>query len=163
VKTVAELKQLLGYFDKLFDPDVANLLKYGIEGKHYTMKDGKVVPIDDVKVLNKESVPYQNIALADSTNIMPAYYTLPVMEKAVNLVQKDAPKFAVADPTASLSSKTYIEKGNRLQDIIKDATYQFILGKIDEAGFQAQVKKWQDQGGAQIIAEFNDSYQKSKQ
>jgi putative aldouronate transport system substrate-binding protein len=161
IKTEAELKQILTFMDHLFDPEIADLIKYGIEGKDYTKKDGKVVPIDDVKVLEKDTTPYLGLALADSTNITPSYYTLPVMEKANTLVQ-NAAKFAIQDPTTPLTSKTFIEKGGRLQDIIKDGTYQFILGKIDEKGFQDVVKKWQDQGGNQIIAEFNDAYQKSK-
>ncbi|WJH32463.1 extracellular solute-binding protein [Paenibacillus sp. CC-CFT747] len=161
VKTEADLKKLLAVFDKFFDPEVADLLKYGIEGKHYTKKDGKVVPDSDVKKLEKEATPYLGMALADTTNITPSFYTLPVMEKANTLV-KAAEKFAIADPAAPLASKTAIEKGNRLQDIIKDGTYQFILGKIDEKGFQDVIKKWQDQGGAQIISEYNAEYAKGK-
>lgn len=161
VKDEEQLKKLLGVFDKFFDPEVANLLKYGIEGKHYSMQDGKVVPISDVKVLEKEATAYLGLALADFTNITPSLYTLPVMEKANNLV-KAAADFAIPDPTAALASKTSIEKGARLQDIIKDATYQFMIGKLDESGFQAAVQKWQDQGGADIIKEFNEAYTNSK-
>lgn len=161
VKDEEQLKRLLGVFDKFFDPEVADLLKYGIEGKDYTKQDGKVVPSADVKLLEKETTPYLGIALADFTNVTPSLYTLPVMEKANNLV-KAAAAFAVADPTASLTSKTQIEKGARLQDIITDATFQFMIGKLDENGFQAAVKKWQDQGGADIIKEFNEAYSSSK-
>ncbi|MDF2644722.1 MAG: family 1 extracellular solute-binding protein [Paenibacillus sp.] len=66
----------------------------------------------------------------------------------------------ITDPTISLDSKTFNEKGSRLQDEMKDATYQFILNKIDEAGFQAALKKWQNDGGQKIIDEFNEQYKK---
>lgn len=161
VKTEKELKQILAFFDKFFDPDIANLLKYGIEGQHYTMKDGKVLPIDDQKLLEKEQKAYLTVALADTTNIKPSYYTLKAQEKAVQL-SNEAVKWAIQDPTVPLDSKTYNEKGARLQDIIKDATYKFMLGNIDEAGFQAAIKKWQDEGGAKIMEEFNASYKNSK-
>lgn len=157
VKTEKELKQILAFYDKFFDKDVANLLKYGIEGQHYTLKDGKVQPMDDEKLKEKEQKPYLTVALADTTNILPTFYTLDTQEKAVNL-SNEAVKFAVQDPTVPLDSKTYNEKGARLQDVIKDATYKFMLGNIDEAGFQAAIKKWQDDGGAKIIEEYNASY-----
>jgi putative aldouronate transport system substrate-binding protein len=160
IKTEAELKKILGVMDQFYAADVANLLKYGVEGEHYTMKDGKVLPVSDSKLIEKEVRPYLNMALADTTNVKPSYYTMPVAEKA-NTLSNNAEKFMITDPTASLDSKTYNEKGARLQEQIKDATYQFIMGKIDEAGFQAAVKKWQNDGGQKIIDEFNESYKSS--
>ena len=44
-----------------------------------------------------------------------------------------------------------------LQEIINDATYNYILGGIDEAGFDTEVEKWKNQGGSNIIEEFNAS------
>jgi len=73
----------------------------------------------------------------------------------------EAAKFAIPDPTASLESPTFNEKGARLQEIIKDATYNFMTGKIDEKGYQNDVKKWMDQGGNDIIEEYNDAYRAS--
>ncbi|MCS7464761.1 extracellular solute-binding protein [Paenibacillus doosanensis] len=160
VKSEQELKQILAFFDKFFSPEIANLLKYGVEGSHYTLVDGKVQPGTDEKLKEKEQKPYLTVALADTTNILPTQYTLKAQEKAVNL-SNDAVKFALQDPTVPLDSKTFNEKGARLQDIIKDATYKFMLGNIDEAGFQAAVKKWQDEGGAKIMEEYNASYKAS--
>ncbi|ULL20067.1 extracellular solute-binding protein [Paenibacillus sp. H1-7] len=160
VKTEGELKQILAFYDKFYTPEIANLLKYGVEGQHYTLQDGKVQPGTDEKMKEKEQKPYLTVALADTTNILPSLYTLKAQEKAVNL-SNDAVKFALQDPTVPLDSKTYNEKGARLQDIIKDASYKFMLGNIDEAGFQAAIKKWQDDGGAKIIEEYNASFKAS--
>ncbi|WP_284646454.1 extracellular solute-binding protein [Paenibacillus silviterrae] len=159
VKTEQELKAILGVFDKFYSPEIADLLKYGLKEEHYTLKDGKVVPSTDAKLIEREVRPYLNMALADTTNVTPAYYALPVHEKS-NTLSNEAEKFMVTDPTAALESKTYSEAGARLQEQIKDATYQFILGKIDEAGFQAAVKKWQNDGGQKIMDEFNAQYKK---
>jgi putative aldouronate transport system substrate-binding protein len=157
VKTEQELKQILAFADKLFDPDIANMMFYGVEGTHYNTQDGKVVPVTDAKLLEKDVQGYMGLTIARITNIKPKVYTLPVAEKADKLVA-DATKFAINDPVTSLDSKTFIEKGQQLQDIIKDATYKYMLGSLDEAGFQAAIKKWQDQGGAKIIEEYNASY-----
>jgi putative aldouronate transport system substrate-binding protein len=162
IKTEAELKAILGVMDKFYSPEVANLLKYGSqELGHYTLKDGKVVPSTDAKLKEKDVRPYLNIALYDTTNITPSFYEMPEHERANNLINA-AVKFMVMDPTIALDSKTFNEKGARLQEQINDATYQFILGKIDEAGFQAAIKKWQNDGGQQMTNEFNEQYAKVK-
>jgi putative aldouronate transport system substrate-binding protein len=155
VKTEKELRQILAFYNYFFSPEIANLLKYGVEGKHYTLKDGKVNPSTDLKLLEKEVKPYQSgLAMADTTGIIPPVYNLPIREKAEKLAAEGV-SFGVSDPTTALDSKTFNEKGARLQEIIKDATYKFMLNNIDENGFQAAVKKWQDDGGAKIIEEFN--------
>ncbi|MNC70122.1 Lipoprotein LipO precursor [compost metagenome] len=64
----------------------------------------------------------------------------------------------ITDPTASLDSPTYSELGARLQELIKDGTYQFILGKIDENGFKAVTDKWLKDGGQKIVDEYNQEY-----
>lgn len=74
----------------------------------------------------------------------------------------DNGKYLIQDPTLSLDSKTYIEKGARLQEWIKDATYMFILGRMDEAGFRKEVERWKAEGGNEILKEFTLSYQAAK-
>ncbi|WP_166245048.1 extracellular solute-binding protein [Paenibacillus turpanensis] len=161
VKTEEEMKQILGFFDKFWSPEFANLLRYGIEGEHYTLQNGKVVVSTDGSLKDKEQRAYTTIALADTTNVTPAQFSTEAREKAEVLAQ-EAISFGIQDPTFSLSSQTYIERGQRLQEIIKDATYNFILGSIDENGFEDQIKRWEKDGGAKIIEEFNAQYQSSK-
>ena len=160
IKNEAEIKKILAFCHKLFDPEIANLFVYGIEGTHYTLKDGKVQPVTDTKLLEKEVTSYYGFTLNRTTNIKPKYFARQVAEKADQLTN-EAIQFAITDPTNPLDSKTNTESGARLKDIIKDATFQFILGKIDEKGFQDAVKKWQDQGGSKIIEEFTASYKAS--
>jgi putative aldouronate transport system substrate-binding protein len=159
VKSEQELKDILSVMDKFYSPEIADLLKYGLEGEHHTKKDGKVLSSTDAKLIEKEVRPYLNIALAETTNVTPPVYTSPLQEKA-NTLSNEAVNFMIIDPAASLESKTFTEKGARLQDIVKDATYQFILGKIDEAGFQAAVEKWKKDGGQAIIDEYNSQVKK---
>ena len=37
VKTEADLRQILGFYNKLFDAPMQNLLAIGLEGRHYTV------------------------------------------------------------------------------------------------------------------------------
>jgi putative aldouronate transport system substrate-binding protein len=157
IKTEDELKRILAFSDKMYDPEIANLLMYGVEGTHYTLKDNKVAPVGDKKLLDKDVGGYSGFALRRETNIMPKAYAKPLGEKIAQLTN-EATAFAISDPAAPLESKTYTEKGARLQTIITDATYKFMMGNIDENGFKAAIEKWKNDGGAQVIEEYNQAY-----
>lgn len=159
VKSEAELKGILGVFDKFFGKELADVMKFGLKDQnHYTVnEEGKIVSSTDTKLIEKEVRPYLNMALAETTNVSPVKYASPALEKA-NVLSNEAAKFMVTDPTASLDSATYAERGTRLQEQIKDATYQFIMNKIDEAGFKAATDKWLKDGGQKIVDEFNEQY-----
>lgn len=160
IKSEAELRAILSFFDQLMSPELANLIYYGVEGKHYTLKDGKAEVTKDTKLQEREVKAYQALQIGGPSTIkmLESLFTLPAKEKAEKLTL-DNNQFLIHDPTAPLDSKTYTERGTRLQEIIKDATYKFMLGSIDEAGFQQEVEKWRKDGGDQIIEEFNASYQ----
>lgn len=159
VKTEAELKSILGVFDKFFDKELANTLKYGLKDEnHHTLDaDGKIIPSTDSKLIDKDVRPYLSLALADITNVSPQKYNAPVQEKAFHMAN-DAVQFMVTDPTASLDSATHTERGNRLQEQVRDATYQYILGKIDAKGYEAAMDKWLKDGGQKIMDEYNEQY-----
>lgn len=160
VKTEKELKSILAFFDKLMSPELANLIYYGVEGKHYTLQEGKVVVTDDSKLFDREVKPYQALQVGGPSTVkmLESFWKLSVKAKAEQLVL-DNNKILINDPTAPLDSKTYAERGVRLQEIIKDATYKFMLSSIDEAAFKAEVEKWRKEGGDKIIEEYNASYQ----
>lgn len=54
---------MLSFFDKLMTPELGSLIYSGLEGEHYTMKDGKVAPVQDVKLTDKEVKPYQSLQI----------------------------------------------------------------------------------------------------
>lgn len=159
IKTEDELKQVLSFFDQLMSPELANLILWGINGEHHTVDGGYAIPSDDTKLTGREVKPYQSMQIGGQSTIaelLDSSFPLPVKAKSEQLI-KDNESILINDPTTSLESKTNIEKGARLQEIIKNATYQYMLGDIDEAGFQKAVDKWLKDGGQQIIDEFNSS------
>jgi len=83
-------------------------------------------------------------------------YEYDTRQKAEELF-KENEEHAVLNPTISLESETFIRDGDRLNEIIEDASFNFILGEIDEDGFNAEMEKWKEQGGNNIIEEFNAS------
>lgn len=75
---------------------------------------------------------------------------------------EDNENIIVSNPAESLYSPAASERGDELQKIIDDATYQFILGKMDESQFDNAVEKWRKNGGDQVIEEYEQAYKKSE-
>lgn len=160
VKSEDELKDILAFYDQLMGAELGNLIYWGIEGEHHTKEDGKVVTVDNLQLTDRELKPYQALQIGGPDTIQGFWepkHALPNKERAEALIVENN-NYLIHDPTAALDSATYTQDGARLQEIIKDATYKFMMGDIDEAGFQSAVDTWLKQGGQKIIDEFNASY-----
>jgi putative aldouronate transport system substrate-binding protein len=155
VKTEAELKQILAYFDRVSEKDIQNLMKYGIEGKHYTIENEKYVPNTDPKVRAELTDGNQFMILQDQV----VNYGTELEKLSTKLFQDNA-KIAIANPTAPFVSNTATERGKELSKIVDDAMVKFIMGALDEAGWQQAVDKWLQSGGSKVIEEFNAEYAK---
>ncbi|WP_159887782.1 extracellular solute-binding protein [Paenibacillus puerhi] len=155
VKTEAELKQILEYFDKVSEKDIQNLMKYGIEGKQYTLENGTYKPNQDPKAKSEILDGNQFMILQ---NEVVNYGT--ELEKLSTKLFQDNATFAIANPAAPFISNTEIEKGKELSKIIADATVKFIMGSVNEADWKQTVDKWLQSGGSKIIEEFNAEYAK---
>ncbi|MGN7763568.1 extracellular solute-binding protein [Paenibacillus sp. 22594] len=161
VKDEGELKKILAFYDKMMTPEVANLMYWGIEGTHYTVVDGRAKPADDKELIEREVKGYKDSVIGETeTNGM--YQSLNVLPGRIHAEELllENVKVGVADPTAALDSPTYTSKGVELQQIITDATYKYMYGQIDKAGFEKEVQAWKDRGGQKIIEEYNAVYKK---
>lgn len=159
VESEAELKRLLGFFDALMDPELANTIYWGVEDEHYSVKEGGAVPTEDQALYDREVKPYQAIEIgeAETNGRYEGFFEYEAKAKSEELF-KDNENYLIHDPTITLDSETNIQDGARLLQIMTDATYQYILGQIDEEGFDAAIENWKSQGGEAIIKEFNASY-----
>ncbi|MCY9668117.1 extracellular solute-binding protein [Paenibacillus alginolyticus] len=161
VKTESDLKKVLNFFDKINDKDIQIMLNYGLEGTHYKVEDGKLItmlkpedpqaPDINNKNLNQLSVGVPNVL---DTAFKPGS---PIRAKAAE-VKAANEKNMVPNPAEPLTSAAYTQKGAQLDQIIADARVKFIVGKIDEAGFKAEVDKWKSTGGDDFIKEINEAY-----
>lgn len=164
-RTEEELDAVLSFFDQLMSAELANLLYWGIEGRHYALRDGKAVPSGDIGLTTKEVKPYMALLVGGWDTIpglLKPEFGYAVKEKADRLIADNA-NFLVHDPTAPLDSATRNERGEWLRRIVDDATWQFILGTIDETGFRRAVDRWREEGGEQIIREINEAYRRSSE
>jgi putative aldouronate transport system substrate-binding protein len=160
VKTEAELKKVLTFLDKLMDEPMSTMQMRGFEGKHFEKVDGSKTQYKDFNAFLREVKPYRDGLLnIEGYNVADLKDNVPTM-KALKL-QRENIKFAVPNPALTLTSPTYFERGSELDQLIRDAETKYIMGKIDDAGFQTEVEKWKKDGGDKVIKEFEDSFAKT--
>ncbi|MFD0682263.1 MULTISPECIES: extracellular solute-binding protein [unclassified Paenibacillus] len=160
VRTEAELKKVLTFLDRLMEPQMSTLLLRGIEGKHYVKTADNRTEYKDFALYQREIKPYNdNFISFEGYNVAPLKDS-PIGEKGFT-IEKENMKYAVPNPALTLTSVTYTERGRELEQMIQDAQTKFIMGKIDEAGWQAEVDKWRKAGGDKLIKEYEDSYAKT--
>ncbi|QGH37038.1 extracellular solute-binding protein [Gracilibacillus salitolerans] len=161
VESEEELKNILAFFDKMMTSEVANIANWGFEGEHYEIVDGKAKLVDDA-LFEREVKPY-NALLIGEEETRGSYESLMEYEVKVKSEEliKDNENYLIVNPTEPLYSKTFVQDSTRLQQIITDATYQYILGQIDKEEFEAAVEDWLSQGGNEIIKEYNAAWQET--
>ncbi len=162
VKTEDELRRVLDFLDKVNDVEMKLLLGYGIEGRHYDLVDGFVVPKEDLEASLVKEVEGMNQILMFLGEQEPGYAETEI-NKMINEVQKANEEIAVGNPAEPLVSEIYAQLGQQLDNIIEDARIQYIVGQIDDAGFDAAVQLWRETGGDKYIEEINRLYQEANQ
>ncbi|WP_199613558.1 extracellular solute-binding protein [Paenibacillus alkalitolerans] len=166
VRSEEELKKVLAFFDQLMNPEIYNLLHYGIEGEHYEIVDGQAKSFKDPEkaAINDRQVrPLLSLRIGGPETVDGLVaYAETELDKKTRDSMADNNNILINDPAAAFSSPTRDQIGVQLQQIITDATYKFMMGDLDEAGFQAAIDKWLKDGGDKVIKEINEQYQASK-
>lgn len=156
-----ELRKVLGFYDNLMTPEGANLLVWGEEGRHHEIEGDGVNWIDDnINEVDNDIRPYLSLEVGEpETNgryEMASTYDVKIEADELTI---DNDNYLVHDPTITLDSESYITYGDRLQQMMDDATHQYMLGQIDLDEFEDSVEMWKSEGGEDIITEFTESYQ----
>ncbi|MFD0677631.1 MULTISPECIES: extracellular solute-binding protein [unclassified Paenibacillus] len=155
VKDEAKLKQILGFLDKMGDEPMLSLINAGIEGTDYKTENGSAKKIDG----SKGSDDWQNFRWGNPYAGVKIQKTL--LEQKIDKLFTDNEKIGVVDLSASLLSDMNTQKGVDLKKAVTDAQVKFVLGELDDKGWEAAVAKWRSGGGDKIIEEFTADYNKS--
>jgi len=164
-KKVSEqkMKGIITFIDKLDDPQMANLMQWGIEGKHYNVENGKAVQISSAQADYNSSIfyPYNHVLepMLPYRNAMPG--VVPPIVALDQQLQDEMLPHAVPDPTEPLYSPTQTKLGSDVDLILQDAETKYVVGTINDAGWQDAVNRWRSSGGDQIAKEFADAYAKA--
>ncbi len=144
VKTEEELKVILGYFNTLRDPKHEETLMKVWED----MLSGPPETRSSIEGLEKNLIGDRMMYARPGT----------VGAEALSARLKEYADAAIPNPAYGLTSPTQIEKGAQLNTILKDASIQFVLDKIDEVGFATAVERWKNTGGNQVAQELAKLY-----
>ncbi|KRE68862.1 extracellular solute-binding protein [Paenibacillus sp. Soil750] len=163
-KLMATLKLL----NNMYDKKNWNALYLGVEGMHYTMKDGKAVKLPDDKSTQENLIldPYSKISTLDFTsNLLKTTSSEDRMWEIDQTVQimQDAQKYAkviagdgmpasVYEGFPDINNRTlYIEYASKI------ITGQYPISKFDEF-----VEKWNKSGGEEVTKRAREWYAKVK-
>lgn len=155
VKDEAKLKQVIGFLDKMGDEPMLSLINAGIEGTDYTVENGSAKKIAGAK----GSEDWQNLRWGSPSAGVKIVKT--PLEQKIDKLFEDNKKIAEVDLSASLLSDTNTQKGSDLKKAITDAQVKYVLGELDDKGWNDAVAKWRSGGGDKIIEEFTADYNKS--
>lgn len=163
IPDVATLKKVLGFVDQLNSDQGRDLLLLGREGTDWKKTD---------KGVQKIAYEGQILAGSDMAQVLvyPSAPSAAVVVTSVpgsvirleSEVQADNEKHLVTNPAVGLTSAIQARRGAYLQDLIDDARIRYIMGLVDDQGYQALVTHWREAGGDQQIREINESYQRLK-
>lgn len=180
VTSEEELDDVLTVLDKLSSEEGQILLNNGLEGENFTVTDteeggqelpgpgiGYAAPIEDndeARVMHNDVRAFAQ--MSTSTNGYRAYDLLPadqpereLWDLRWSLHDRDE-QTAVHNPALPLISETQIQRGAQIDRIINDARVRFYAGEIDENGLEAEIQRWYQEGGQQIVDELNEQYAK---
>ncbi|GGG14816.1 extracellular solute-binding protein [Paenibacillus abyssi] len=156
IKTEEELRQILGFFEKLQEEQMHTLFKWGVEGTHYELVDGKPVPIEGSDIHNDVILPYRlplGIIPAEVNALQGDITELEILEERLPIENEP---YAIHDAAINLISPTQSERGAQLNTMITDVNTKYIMGELDEAGWLEEIEKWRSAGGDLVAQEYSE-------
>lgn len=144
IETEERLHEILGALDRYADPEHREFRLNGLEDVEDSGMMGKMEALNVLALNAPEADPDE---LEDWHGDM--VRVVMENENSDNLV---------GNPANALLSETAAEVGNELTTLLQDAQVNYVLGELDDAGFDAVIEEWYARGGAQIIQEFEEQY-----
>lgn len=157
VKTEADLKNILSFYNRTLEKDIYDLIMIGPEG-FYTKKDtnGQLSWNDSVTQQNfsNDAGPFQQFLTWSPTSNSPLATDY---RKKINEYLSSITKDLIANVAEPFISQTWSEKGGELNKIITDAITKYVVGgNWDE--YKKAIDTWQQRGGSKVIEEYTAAY-----
>ena len=158
VKDEETVKKILDVLNKLLTVgDGDKLLTVGVKDLHYTENtDGTITVSDEqrkLRVSDGSSEVFASIVPRRVVNHDYGQGMTDVDRITAEFVANEA--FAVPDLSVGKLNPDQLNLDASIATIISDARVQFIMGQIDEAGFDKAVADWMAQGGNELIEAVN--------
>lgn len=162
VKSEAELKRILAFFDTLAGKEMSTLLRWGIEGKHYNLVNGKAEAIEaaSTNYINEVNSPYTLTLATQLPEVNSIDGEMSRLKRMEIEMPMESIQYAVHNPVINLISETASQKGGQLNKQIDDAIVKYVMGNINEDGWKAAVQHWRESGGDKIAQEYAEKFAK---
>ena len=164
VKNEADVKKIMAFFDQLAGKDMMNLLQYGEKDTDYTLQGNVASQTADQKnkfVKDLASLGQLQMGVnAGSSKV--TYDPANPLDVQVNEMWGETEKTVVLNPVAPFISDTWTSKSADLLKIKGDAIVKFIMGAIDEKGYNDAIKQWYAAGGDKVCEEYTAQYNAAK-
>lgn len=166
VTSEEELDSVLSFLNTMSAKEGQVLQNNGIQDLNFKVDGNYAVTIKgaEADVVTNDAKTFSQLGTNPSGQL---YYTVKPASDAEQAMFERRLAFHAADlknavhnPTNGLVSKTYIEKGAQLDQIISDARLKYIAGQLTEDQLKAEIKRWHTEGGDQIATELNELYKK---
>jgi len=144
VKTEDELKKVLAFFNRM-NSDEAKAEFVKIAQENNSKPADQQFNLDDLKNLITTDAIVYPVGETDT-------------DKMLSSRMAQYAEIAIPDPSAGLISPTQTEKNEQLNTILQDARTKYVLGEIDDAGYDAMLAQWKKAGGEQVAKELADLY-----
>ncbi|MFC7624086.1 extracellular solute-binding protein [Microlunatus sp. GCM10028923] len=131
--------------------------KYGLEGVHHKMEDGKPVLNDKGFSETQLGLSYQ--ADGPWTIFLPEDQES--TESCFNAMKEIIPN-ALDNPVTGMYSETDRRKGPQINEALDDVAEDIITGRKPISAWASAVKKWKTDGGDQIAEEFTKALAESR-
>ena len=173
IKTEDQLKRVLQMLNDINDGECLNLIEYGWEGLTYGIDENGYVDSYDETELAASGVT--SMSYCNGFNQVIPYFTAEENARPVAKPPKSTPitileqelynenvQYCVTNYGASYTSQFYVDNGSALDTILSEAQLKYIIGEIDEAGLDEQLKTWWNAGGRVVTEEMNELYHASQ-
>ena len=167
VTSEERLLEVLEFLNLLNSKEMTAVLNIGVENLHWYFNDEgdfEQIVHEDEAVQRQDMATiasFAQIGMSVSGFQFPVALTGDLIETE-RLEIRDGQHYhdiAVFNPTQPFISETETLRGAILGNIIADARIQFIAGQIDRIEFEAEVQRWLDSGGQEVIEELTELYQ----
>jgi len=153
---VKELLRLVNYMASPFGSEENIFLSKGIEGVHYTLKDGNPVSNDLGKAEIGINSGVQGV-IVGLTNPPPVAFYDPASDGPdMQKIQSTLLANGIDSAAWGYYSPTNSQKGAELEQLRADAVTAIVTGRDPMSAWDTFVKDWRSRGGDQIRKEYQD-------
>ena len=158
VKDEATVKKILDFLAALRTiGDGDKLLTVGVKDLHYTENaDGTIAISDEQRKLRVDDGSSEVFISIVPRRVVNHDYGqgMTELDRITAEFVANEP-YSVADLSVGLLTPDQLNLDASIATIISDARVQYIMGQIDEAGFDKAVNEWMEQGGNDLIEAVN--------